>query len=147
MIRAIEKGDKALFLKLAVEFYSTDAVSHPIPSEHHEKTFNELMRSQNYAECYLFFHDNKVAGYALLAKTFSQELGGVVVWIDEIYTLPEFRGKGIGSEFFRFFDEKYQKVAAGARLEIEPENVRAEKLYRKFGFTPLEYKQLVKKFN
>ena len=40
------------------------------------RTFNELMNSETYAQCYIFEKDEKRAGYALLAKTFSQEAGG-----------------------------------------------------------------------
>ena len=34
--------------------------------------------------------------------------------------------------------------AARYRLEIEPDNVRAEKLYRRMGFEELPYKQMVR---
>ena len=37
-----------------------------------------------------------MAGYALLAKTFSQEAGGLVVWLDEMYVRPAYRSKGLG---------------------------------------------------
>lgn len=46
-----------------------------------------------------FWKDNQKAGYALLAKMFSQEAGGEVIWIDEIFVLPQFRSIGLGSEF------------------------------------------------
>ena len=84
------------------------------------------------------------AGYALLAKTFSHEAGGLVIWIEEIYTVPAFRGKGLGREFFAFLDREYGSTAKRLRLETEPSNKRAEALYRSLGFDTLEYRQFYK---
>ena len=41
-----------------------------------------------------------------LALTYSNEAGGMVVWLDEIYVKPEFRSQGIGSELIDFVIEK-----------------------------------------
>ena len=83
-----------------------------------------------------------MCGYALLSKTFSQEVGGRVVWLEEIYLRENSRGKGLGKEFFAFFKQKYA-AARRLRLEVEPDNARAEKLYRSLGFEELGYKQMV----
>jgi GNAT superfamily N-acetyltransferase len=142
MIRKIRPDDRQLFLDLEKQFYNSEAVLHPIPDSYFENNFNELMRSEDYLECYLFEVRGKNAGYALLSKSFSPEAGGMVIWIEELFILPEFRSKGIGSEFFEFLEANYK--AARYRLEIEPDNVRAEKLYRRRGFETLEYVQMVK---
>ena len=84
-----------------------------------------------------------MAGYALLAHTWSQESGGDVIWVEELYVLPQFRGKGLGTAFFEELRRKYPH-ASRFRLELEPDNERAEKLYRKMGFDFLEYCQMVK---
>ncbi|MBP3411593.1 MAG: GNAT family N-acetyltransferase, partial [Clostridia bacterium] len=73
--------------------------------------------------------------------TWSQEAGGRAVWIDEIYVLPEFQGRGMAKAFFA--ELKEIAPAARYRLEIEPDNARAEKLYRGVGFEELGYRQLV----
>ena len=64
------------------------------------------------------------------------------MWIEEIYTKPEFRGKGLGGEFFDYLFEN--RPAARYRLEIEPENERAVALYRKKGFQTMPYGQMCK---
>ena len=105
------------------------------------RTFNELMNSKTYAQCYIFEKDEKRAGYALLATTFSQEAGGEVLWIDEIFILPEFRCKGLGSEFFVFLKENSK--AARLRLEFCPNNEKAIEIYKRQGFQPLRYGQMI----
>ena len=142
MIRKIQPSDKEIYFQLANEFYSSDAVLSPVPKSHFENTFRELMRSDVYAEGFLLISDGEVAGYALLAKSFSQEAGGLTVWIEELYVREQFRSHGLGSEFFEFLEEKLP--AKRYRLEIEPENERAVALYQRRGFKWLEYHQMVK---
>lgn len=146
MIRKLNAADKELYLKLAKEFYCSDAVCHNIPAQFMENTFSELMSSNRYLECFILENDGIAAGYALLAKTYSQEGGGIVVWVEEIYILPQFQGKGLGTEFFKFLHEWSKSNVARLRLEVEPENYSAIKLYSRLGFEPLEYRQMVKDF-
>lgn len=137
MIRKIRESDKAEYIKMAKDFYNSDAVLSPIPISNFELTFNELMQSDRYAEAYIFESDKTVAGFGLIAKTFSQEAGGMVVWIEEIYVKKDFRGKGLGSEFINFI--KANVPAKRYRLETEPENLAAQRLYLRHSFNPLEY--------
>ncbi len=142
MIRRLTERDEALFCTLSDEFYHSDGVLHPVPGENFRRAFAEMMRSDAYAEGFILEHDGEAAGYALLLKSYSQEAGGVVVWIDELYVRPEFQSRGLGTEFFNFVFERYP--AARYRLEIEPENVRARALYERQGFAELPYVQMVR---
>lgn len=142
MIRKIKRSDREIFLEMSKAFYASDVVFRNISEKFHEDAFEELMKSDLYAECYIFESEGKVAGYALLAKTYSREAGGMAVWIEELYVLPEFRGKGLGRSFFEYLFENIP--AARYRLEIEPENERAVKLYKEEGFYYLPYHQMIK---
>lgn len=143
MIRNLAPSDRELYKTLISEFYSSPAVLHSIPESHIDKTFDELMRSDCYAECFIIECDGEPAGYALIAKSFSQEAGGLTVWLDEFYVREKYRGKGLGKSFLDFFLEIYSGKAARLRLETEPDNKRAAVLYASYGFTPLDYRQMV----
>ena len=78
----------------------------------------------------------------MIAKSYSTEAGGHCVWIEDIYVLPEFRGKGLGTAFLKFVQNQFPK-AVRIRLEAEPENEKAMSVYRAAGFTELGYTQLI----
>lgn len=140
-IRKITPADREAYLRMAHDFYHSEAVLHAVPDVHFVRAFDEMMRSEDYLLGLIFEMDEKIAGYALLVKAYVQEAGGFTVWIDELYVLPEFQGKGIAKAFFA--ELKTLAPAARYRLEIEPDNQRAEKLYNTVGFETLGYKQLV----
>lgn len=145
MIRRITPADREIYIEMARAFYHSEAVLHPVPDAHFERAFDEMMRSEDYLLGLIFEQDGRTAGYALLCKTWSQEAGGSAVWIDEIYVLPEFQGRGLGRAFFA----ELESIAPAARyrLEIEPDNARAEALYRSLGFEVLPYRQMVRDTN
>ncbi|HBR02944.1 MAG TPA: GNAT family N-acetyltransferase, partial [Ruminiclostridium sp.] len=97
-----------------------------------------------YAEGYIFEYGGQIAGYALLSQTYSNEAGGLVLWIEEVYILPEYRRKGLGHEFFVFVEQRYKGMVARIRLEADKTNERAIELYRKLGFANLNYLQMYK---
>ena len=143
-LRKINQNDKNEFMTMSRDFYNSDAVSAPVPENFHEQAFSDLMAGTPYAECLFFTHENQVAGFALLAKTYSREAGGECVWVEELYLKPESRGMGAAKTFFGKLSALYP--AARYRLEVEPDNERAKKLYRACGFTSLPYEQMKKGF-
>ena len=144
MIRPITAADRESYLAMCREFYSGDAVLHPVPEEYFQRTFDALMDHTPFAAAYLIEQDGETAGYALLAKSFSQEAGGIVIWIEELYIRPQFQGQGLGTAFFRFLEAQNDGTVKRYRLEYEPDNVRGAALYRRLGFTPLPYGQMIK---
>ena len=142
MIREIKSDDKIDFIKMCMDFYNTDGVDHSIPVSNMEKTFNLLMEGLDFAKAYVCEKNNKTVGYILLALTYSNEAGGMVVWLDEIYVKPEFRSQGIGSELIDFVIEKYKNKISRFRLVITESNIGAKKLYLSKGFKDLSYRQM-----
>lgn len=137
MIRKIQLKDKSEYMKMAEDFYASPAVLSAVPHSHFELTFDELMNSDTYAEAFIFESEKTICGYGLIAKTFSQEAGGIVIWIEEIYVKSEFRNQGLGSEFIEYIKDNIP--AKRYRLETEPENTKAQELYKRHGFELFEY--------
>ena len=144
MIRKITPSDKADFLEMTREFYASDAVLHPIPESYHETAWRELMRSPELAECYFVECDGQIAGYMLLSYMFSHECGGMAMWLEELYIRPAFQRRGIGHACFSYIKEHIEPHVQRIRLEIEPDNDGALRLYKAMGYEPLSYAQMVK---
>ena len=100
------------------------------------------MRSDTYLSCYLFEAEGRPVGYALTNRTFSHETGGPVLWLEELYLLPEYRSRGLGRAMFAYLEQN--SGAARIRFEVEPKNHRALSLYRALGYQNLDYLQMYK---
>ena len=141
-IRKIKKEDRELFLSYLHKFYHSEAVLHPTGSELHFNIFNEVMRSEDYLVCYFFSLDGEDAGYGLLSKSFCPEVGGSIVWIEQLYINESCRGKGVATAFLDFIEKEFGPDRI--RLEVEADNENAISLYKKKGYRFLPYLQMVK---
>lgn len=144
MVREFAVQDRQLYVEMASEFYHSDAVLHPVPPAFFERTADEALTTDAYAQIYILECDGQPAGYGLTAKTFSQESGGYVIWLEELYIRERYRSRGLGSEFFKYIEKKYEGEAARFRLEVEADNTRAISLYKRLGYEILDYVQMIK---
>ncbi|MEG1448870.1 MAG: GNAT family N-acetyltransferase, partial [Oscillospiraceae bacterium] len=103
----------------------------------------ESIGESTYAKGYLIECNGEVAGYGLISLTFSGEVGGLVVLLEELYIKEEFQGKGLGTEYFSFIENLY-KDAKRFRLEVTKVNAGAIKLYTRLGYSEISYKQMIK---
>ncbi len=142
-IREISALDETLYLRMAKDFYSSEGVLQKIPNENFSRAFDELMRSKTYAECFIIEVSGVGAGYCLLAKTFSQESGGPVVWIEELYIREAHQNKGIGIEVMRFIERRFPNATA-FRAEIEPNNEHSLGMAEAIGYKKMGYEPIIK---
>ena len=139
MIREFVPEDREDYIRFSTEFYNSSAVDKPVPREHFEQGFDEMMRSDVYVQGYMLVCDGNNVGYCVTMKTYSVEAGGITIWIDELFVLEEYRSKGLGRELFKYIEENGDKKLRRIRLEVELENGRAISLYKKMGFEPAPY--------
>lgn len=139
MIRKFVPEDREDYIRFSTEFYNSSAVDKPVPREHFEQGFDEMMRSDVYVQGYMLVCDGNNVGYCVTMKTYSVEAGGITIWIDELFVLEEYRSKCLGRELFKYIEENGDKKLRRIRLEVELENGRAISLYKKMGFEPAPY--------
>lgn len=145
--RPITAADETDFYTMAEEFYHSDAVLHPIPAEYHRRAFSEMMRSGQYLSGYIFTDGDNTAGFAVTNRMMQHEAGGVMVWVEDLYIRPAYRGQGLGSRFLAWVEEQLRGDAVMLRLETEPENERAQELYYRLGYENLNYLQMIKRLD
>ena len=73
MIRAIGPKDHQEYLRLVDLFYHSEAVEHTIPPEYYERTFQELLRSNDYLEGYLLLEERKQLDMRCWQKLFPRK--------------------------------------------------------------------------
>ncbi|MCB6367201.1 GNAT family N-acetyltransferase [Intestinibacillus massiliensis] len=146
VIRRFTPDDRQAYLGLAAAFYADgDAVDHPVPAHHAARTFDALMAGTPYADAFLAEEGGAPLGFILLAITWSNEAGGLTVWVEELLTLPQARGKGVGRALLDQAREAYPG-ANRFRLEVTRDNARAIRLYESIGYKPLPYDQMILDF-
>jgi len=87
--------------------------------------------------------NQRPVGVALGCAFLGIEQDGISSWIEELYVLPEFRQRGIGSLLIAEFIRVASAVGWRAiDLEIETGHQRAVSLYERHGFTQLDRSRL-----
>ena len=138
----MEEKDRDAVLQMMRIFYASPAVLSNGSEEIFKADIDNCVNDSPYLEGYVFEENEAIVGYAMLAKSFSTEFGRPCIWIEDIYLKENYRGHGIGSQFFKFIDERYPSVIF--RLEAEEDNKIAINVYKKAGFDILSYLEMKK---
>lgn len=143
-IRRMEQRDAEEVLEMMKVFYASSAVLHKASEEVLRRDIADCISEMPFVDGYVFDIMGRIAGYAMVANSYSTEFGGRCVWIEDLYMKPEFRGMGLGTAFFQFVEDEYAGTAVRFRLEAEAENESAIALYRKCGYEILPYVQMTR---
>ena len=142
--RKFKTTDRETITELMKELYrETTSKRNGIPSENINKTFSELLRSAEKGIMVVLEKWKQIVGYCLLINYWSNEYGGNVLSIDEVYIKPQFRGERIGTNFIEsLIKSKFMKATA-LKLEVKPSNSKVIKVYKKIGFKPSKNSHLI----
>jgi GNAT superfamily N-acetyltransferase len=108
------------------EFYKVKDIS-----DARNKNFFSQFGESNPSGCqFLFRQNNDVVGFATVYFTFSSTLAAKVGVLNDLYTIPAMRGKGIGRKLIEHCHE-YAKKNGAVRLQwiTAPDNQQAQTLY------------------
>lgn len=142
LIRAMAADDKDAVIEMMRVFYTSPAVLSNGSEEIFLNDFENCINECPFLEGYIFEDNGETVGYGMVAKSFSTEFGKPCMWIEDLYIKKEHRGKGIGSRFLGYIENKYSGCVL--RLEVEEENERAVSVYKKRGFEILPYMEMKK---
>ena len=147
-IRDFEAKDEELFYNMASLFHGSDAVVYgEINPEALRTTFNHCITSSPFVRGYFICCGDTVCGYALLTFSYSNEYGGKIMIIDEIYIMGEHRKKGLAGRFIQAIVFEHQHDVVYVEVEVKKDNSGAINLYKKFDFKFNDYLLMYKFFN
>ena len=110
----------------------------PVPAANTRQTLHVLRTQPQRGRAVVLELAGHLCGYALLISFLSNELGGEVCAIDEIYVEPEFRGRQHATRLIEDLAAGtglYPSKVVALMLEITPDNIRARRLYERLGFS------------
>lgn len=126
---------KADVLTMMHGLYSEDEAASPVDRSRFPLTIDFFLANPSRGRIILFEEGISLRGYALLVPFWSNEFGGHMVVVDELFVTPEARNRGIARNFFRFLGEQRPFDAVALALEVSPGNTGALRLYQSLGFS------------
>ncbi len=100
-----------------------------------QNTFQEFTLRPEKGRIIVFDIDNTIVGYAILVFFWSNEFGGDVIEVDELFVQSDYRNRGIGRTFLQSLEETWQGRAVALALQTTPTNERAIAFYQRLGFS------------
>lgn len=147
LIREMQQKDTSDVLCMMRTFYNSPAVLTNASEDILKKDIKDCIEKSNpFIEGFVFEDNNMIAGYSMIAKSYSTEYGGTCIWIEDLYIKPEYRSHGIGTQFFEYIENKCDDSVVRLRLEVELDNIKAINVYKKCGYKELPYIQMTKEF-
>ena len=100
IIRKAEKHECRKVLQFIIDLAEYEKLGHEVEAT--EEMLNEtLFGPRPYAEVIFAVIDGIEAGFALYFHNFSTFLGKPGIYIEDLYVIPEYRGKGVGREMLK----------------------------------------------
>mgnify|MGYP001147849842 FL=1 len=129
MIEAVSKNNLTEVLPLIrayQEFYKVSEISDDRNSE-----FFAQFGESSPAGCQFIYREaGNVVGFATVYFSFTSTIAAKVAVLNDLYTLPNCRGKGVGRQLIEYC-RNYAAENGAARLQwvTAPDNEQAQKLY------------------
>lgn len=140
--RPITPQDRSLMEELVRAYYDFDGLTYR--PELHDPAIDQLVQGPDNIFARIIQQDGADVGYYVLTFGFSVYYGGKDGFIDELFLKEEARG-GNGTSLLNTIIEKARELGlASAHLEVTDQNLRAQALYKKLGFTPTGHNFMTK---
>ena len=147
MWRPATESDDDVLVEMCLGLYQEDPGPLPGDARPMLETLATLRREPWRGRAVVLDVGQQVVGYALLIAYWSNEFGGEVCAVDELYVVRDFRGRGHGAALFEAIErgDVWPAPVVAVVLGITPGNTRARRLYERLGFAAVGV-SMVKKF-
>lgn len=130
--------DLPAFIRLVTSYYREDVPGTTITPDRILATVRELNRHKDKGSVLLFEKGQTLIGYCIMINYWSNEYGGNLLMIDELYVVPEERSRGIATDFLELLQKVAPKDCVALQLEVNRSNRKAMRLYSLLGFETSE---------
>ena len=137
--RDFTADDEELFYKLANMFYESNVVAYSANQDNIRTTFSHCISGSPYIRGVFALYNNEVCGYVLLSYSYSNEYGGKIMALDEMFISDKFKNKGIGGHLCYKILYDYTDDIACIEAAVSQDNKRVMRLCERFGFVKDDY--------
>ena len=131
--------EDGVIVEMSLALYAQGPSPHGVTEPQIRATLAALRHEPIRGRAVVLDDSGTIAGYAFLVSFWSNELGGEVCTIDELYVKPEWRERGHSSALIgslRHGTSMWPGPPVALELEVSPANPRARALYDRLGFRP-----------
>ena len=129
--------DDEAIVAMSLALYAEDPSPAPVSAAQVRATIERLRREPGRGLAAVLDIDGARGGYALLVAYWSNELGGEVCIIDELYVAPAWRSRGYATRLVDALvrgEVPWRERPVAVELEVSPKNAAASRLYERLGF-------------
>jgi ribosomal protein S18 acetylase RimI-like enzyme len=131
--RPATAADLPTLLELMRAFYAEEG--YPFSEAGASGAVVHLLENDRAGRLWIAQGDQGPLGYVVLTFGYSLEHHGVVAFVDEVFVVAEWRGRGLGTRALALAEAACRTLGVRTlQLEVERENVAAQELYRRSGF-------------
>ncbi len=126
-------ADLELLLELMRGYYRDDHLDFELVRQ--RSAMLRLLEEPQWGRVWLIRLPDRIVGYVAVCFGFSLELGGNDAYLDEMYVVPEARGRGVGRHALQQLHLPLAELGIRAlHLEVDQHNGAAQRMYSALGY-------------
>jgi aminoglycoside 6'-N-acetyltransferase len=137
VLRSAAPDDDDAIVAMGVQLYVEDPGQRAVGPADVRRTLHQFLVQPQRGRVVVVAREERAVAYAILCAFWSNELGGLVCIVDEIFVAPDVRGRGISTALLQALIARrvpgFEAIVA-VDLEVSPGNARARALYSRLGF-------------
>ncbi len=138
IIRFAEKSDTPIIFSLIKQLAEYEKLSDKVITTE-ERIKQSIFGNDQFIEVLIAEFEGKAVGYALFFKNYSTFLGKAGIYLEDLFVLPDYRGKGIGKSLLKkIISIAKQRDYGRVEWSVLDWNVSAIEIYKKIGAEPLD---------
>ncbi|HYO80688.1 MAG TPA: GNAT family N-acetyltransferase [Bryobacteraceae bacterium] len=133
LVRSAKAEDAEAILSLVDALADYEHLDRP-STEAHARLRKDLFGPKPRVECTLAEVDGAAVGYAFTFETYSSFLALPTLYLEDLFVLPDYRGRGAGAALFgHVLDEARQRGCGRMEWTVLDWNQLAIDFYKRFG--------------
>ena len=150
-IRYVEMTDERhaeAIIGMMMGLYAEDDATAPRDPGRFGQTLRVFLSEPHRGRVILFLGPgDELHGYCIMIPIWSNELGGINAFVDELFVRAESRRRGIARGLFEFIERERPFGAVAVSLEASSKNQAAWSLYTSLGLEPRPFTAMLRVFS